>query len=295
MTLVLNTNMENLNSETLLIPNERLLEERIRKFRADGPEKLHFLFDYDGTVIHELDERGNPRPNLIATLREANYLNEEYSREAKALAAHYKAIERDPSVDTVLKKALMQEWWEKHYLLLMRHRLNRSDIHAAMKDSRLRIRAGMSKIFEMAEKAGIPVVIMSANGLGTESIRWHLQNNGLLSDNVRIVSNELEWDEKGYLVGYKQPIVHALNKDETVLTSLPQYEDICHRTNIVLAGDSLHDVGMSAGIDGAKVLNIGFYNYQDDEKLPNYLDSFDAVLTGDSDAKELEDLVRRVI
>lgn len=287
--------MENFLPHGLLARDENLLETRLRQFREDGPEKLHLLFDYDGTITHEWDENGNPRPSLIATLREENYLNEQYSAEAKALAEHYKTIERDPAVDIVTKRSLMQEWWEKHYALLIRHHLNRSDIHKAMQDSRVRIRSGMRQIIERAQKAGVPVVIMSANGLGTESIQWHLEHNGLMSPNIIIVSNDLQWDDQGFMNGYRQPIIHSLNKDETVLSSLPAYATVRGRTNIIQMGDSLHDVGMAAGIAGAKVLSVGFYNYRDDERLPKYLETFDALVKDDGEGLELVDMLERVL
>jgi len=287
--------MENFLPHGLWTRDENHLESRLREFRKDGPEKLHLLFDYDGTMTHEWDENGNPRPTLIATLREGNYLSEEYSVAAKALAEHYKAIERDPAVDPVLKRRLMQEWWEKHYALLIKHRLKRSDIHQAMQDSKVKIRAGMRKILERAAAAGVPVVILSANGLGTESIRWHLEHNSLMSENVLIVSNDLQWDADGYLTGYKQPIIHSLNKEETVLTALPAYARVRGRSNIIQMGDSLHDIGMAAGIAGAKVLSVGFYNYKDDERLPKYLETFDAVVKDDGEALELVEMLQGVL
>lgn len=112
--------MENFLPRGLLCADENALEHKLRRFREDGLEKLHLLLDYDGTITHEWDEQGNPRPTLIATLREGNYLNDVYAAEAKTLAEHYKTIEKDPAVDRAVKKPLMQEcamtvkrsnWW----------------------------------------------------------------------------------------------------------------------------------------------------------------------------------------
>jgi phosphoserine phosphatase len=169
----------------LLARDEQHLESTLKEFREDGPGKLHLLFDYDGTITHEWDENGKPRPSLIGTLREGNYLSEEYSLAAKALADHYKTIEHDHSVEAAVKREKMQEWWKKHYELLIKYRLNRSDIHLAMQNSNVRIRSGMRRILEIAAAAGVPVVIMSANGLGTESIHWHLDRKiSLLSPTI---------------------------------------------------------------------------------------------------------------
>lgn len=287
--------MENFLPHGLLCADENVVERKLRHFREDGPEKLHLLLDYDGTITHEWDENGNPRPTLIATLREGNYLSAEYATAARALADHYKPMEKDPAVDSVTKKALMQEWWEKHYALLMAHHLNRSDIHKAMSDAKVKIRDGMRQILERAAMAGVPVVIMSANGLGTESIRWHLESNGLLSDNILIVSNDLQWDGQGFLTGFKQPIIHSLNKDETVLAALPEYEMVRARTNVILMGDGLHDIGMANGIAPDHVLSVGFENSKGSIHLDKYQTAFDIVMRDDSEALELVDLVERVL
>jgi hypothetical protein len=105
----------------------------------------------------------------------------------------------------------------------------------------------------------------------------------------------LLWDSEGYLTGYKQPIIHSLNKAETVLTSLPVYASVQGRTNIIQMGDGLHDVGMAAGIAGAKVISVGFYNYKDDERLPKFMETFDAVVKDDGEGLELVDMVERVM
>jgi 5'-nucleotidase len=271
----------------LLTKNPDNFQKLCREISNEGADKLHLLLDYDGTVTHEWDKDGNPRPTLIASLRTGNYLSEEYAAEATALAAHYKAIEKDPLVEKTVKRALMQEWWEKHYTLLIKSRLNRNDIHKAMQDSQVQVRSGMAKILHLADRAGVPVVIMSANGLGSEAIRWHLQHNELLLPNIHIVSNELEWDEDGFMTGYRQPIVHSLNKDETVVSHLPIAKDLAGRPNIIQMGDSLGDIAMATGLNARKVLSIGFYNDKTPDRLSYFQDTFDAVIPDDSDAEEL--------
>lgn len=292
----MNAKLETVHSNSLLLVRDQAeFDKKLREMTLDGPDKLHLLLDYDGTVTYEWDKDGNPRPSLIATLRHGNYLNEVYTQESQALASHYRTIERDPSVEPAVKNIMMQEWWEKHYALLIKHRLNRSDIDRAMRDAQLRIRPGMRRLLEMAAGASVPVVIMSANGLGSESIHWHLEHNNLNLPNIAVVSNELEWDKDGYMVGYRQPIIHSLNKTETVLTDLPVAEKIHGRTNIVQMGDSLSDVGMAAGIEGARVLSIGFYNRKSPDHLNHFLETFDAVLTDDSNAEEVADLTGRLL
>ncbi len=282
-------NLENIpvKQSKLLTVNPENFATLCRKISGDGPDKLHLLLDYDGTVTYEWDRDGNPRLSLIATLRGGNYLNEQYSGEAHALANHYRPIERDPTIDPATKKTLMQEWWEKHYALLIKHRLNRSDIHKAMGDAQAKIRSGMAKILQMAAAAEVPVIIMSANGLGSESIRWHLDHNKLLLPNIHIVSNELEWDSEGFMTGYRQPIIHSLNKDETVVSHLPVAKDLTGRTNIIQMGDGLNDIHMATGLSAERVLSIGFYNKKETDHLAHFQEVFDAVLTDDSDAEEL--------
>lgn len=54
----------------------------------------------------------------------------------------------------------------------------------------------------------------------------------------RIFSNEFKY-ERGVTVGYKEPIIHILNKQEVIYES-----NIDFKKNVIVMGDILEDIGM---------------------------------------------------
>jgi len=56
-----------------------------------------------------------------------------------------------------------------------------------------------------------------------------------MSENIKIISNDFEWDKNGKAINYKKPIIHSFNKSETVLKDRPEiYEKVKNRTNVIL-------------------------------------------------------------
>jgi 5'-nucleotidase len=82
-------------------------------------------------------------------------------------------------------------------------------------------------------------VILSASGLGYESVYYCLEAENLLSENIDIISNAFIRNKQGQAIGVREPIIHSFNKDETVVKKFPIYEEIKDRKNIVLLGDGL--------------------------------------------------------
>jgi len=69
-------------------------------------------------------------------------------------------------------------------------------------------------------------------------------------------------DESGVLTGFKEPTIHTFNKNESVLgTENSYFADLSNRTNAILLGDSVGDVGMADGMSNpGNILKIGFLN-----------------------------------
>ena len=89
----------------------------------------------------------------------------------------------------------------------------------------------------MLKNNNIPLLILSASGIGYESIYYCLEHENMLYDNISIISNAFDRDKEGKAIAAKQPIIHSCNKDETIVHKLPIYEKIKDRKNILLLGD----------------------------------------------------------
>lgn len=143
---------------------------------------------------------------------------------------------------------------------------------------------GARELFEWAEAKGVPLLVFSA-GLG-DVVCEVLQKHGVrLGEQVHVISNFMECDERGIVVGFRPPMVHVFNKNEHSLRGTPYYEKIRERRNVLLLGDSLGDLGMSRGIDHHVVLALGLYNAdpaQDPTAFAEYRRQFDVLLLRDS-------------
>lgn len=62
------------------------------------------------------------------------------------------------------------------------------------------------------------------------------------------------------MVGFKNEIIHVYNKNENVIHDSDYFQNIEHRTSMILMGDSLGDLHMADGAEVNHKLKIGFLN-----------------------------------
>ena len=260
----------------------------------DGTKKLHILSDFDRTLTKEYVD-GKKINSLISILRDEGYLTEDYPEKAKALFAKYHSIEIDHNISISEKKKAMHEWWVKHFELLIKSWLNIRDIEKSVRSNNIIFRKGLKEFLDNLKEKNIPFVVLSSSGLGINSISLALERDSLLHNNTYIVCNDFEWDEEGNMIGYKEPVIHVFNKDETILHEFPFYEKIKERKNVILLGDSIGDLGMVKGFDYDNLITIGFYNELDNKNLDLYREKFDVVITGDADFEYVNKLLKRII
>lgn len=108
-----------------------------------------------------------------------------------------------------------------------------------------------------------------------------LRQANVYNDRVKVVSNFLQTKD-GMVDGFKCPIIHTFNKNETVLAG-SEYGSLVHdRDNIILMGDSLGDADMANGApSSSNIVKIGFLYHHVNENLEKYMDTFDIVLIND--------------
>ena len=261
-----------------------------RAIKNDGLDKLHVLSDFDRTLTYG-SVNGVKTPSIISLLRDGKHLSEDYAPKAQAMFDKYHLIETDESIPLKQRKAAMLEWWEKHYELLTASGLSFSDLEDIVENGHLKFREGVLEFLDFLNEQNIPLIILAATGCG-DAIPLFFKKFSRDYPNIFYVTNRYIWDENGKAVSIKKPIVHSLNKDETILPEIPEVRKVIrNRKNVILLGDSLGDLGMIEGFNYDNLLRIGFLNFNDGASENDYKKSFDAVLEGDGDFKFVNDIV----
>ncbi|GBE19542.1 pyrimidine 5'-nucleotidase [archaeon BMS3Abin17] len=280
-------------NEEVIIANEAGLEETKKKILEAGSENFHVLADFDNTLTKQFAD-GQKSHTTIAQLRNGNYLTSDYPGKAHALFDKYNSIEIDPNVSLDEKKEKMREWWTAHFKLLADSGLNKKDVEKVVAERDLNFREGSMEFLDFLHENNIPLVIMSASGLG-DAISMYLKKENRLYNNVHVVSNFFEYDAEGNFIRAKEPIIHSLNKDETAIQSFPVFDFVKHRKNVLLLGDGLGDVGMVKGFDYDNLIKIGFLNKNTEENLENYKKNFDVTILNDGSMDYVNKLVKEVM
>lgn len=172
--------------------------------------------------------------------------------------------------------------------------LNINHINQVVQAGRVRLREGIEDFFALLKQEGIPLVIVSSSGLGVESIRFILEHEGLMIDNIEIVSNRFIWDNQGNAIGVEKPIVHLANKDEVVLETEISLK-LDNRKNVVLLGDSIDDKKMIRDFEYDELITVGFLNESVEKNIDRYKKEFDVVITNDGTMKNINNLLTNLI
>ncbi len=257
----------------------------------DKAPKLHILADFDKTLSNVAYIDGKPVGSVIGLLRAGGYLTPEYSAESFELFEKYHPLEHNQDIPRAERMAKMEEWWIKHSELLIQHKLSKDIMDKAMIAGHLHLRPGVVEAFKLLHQNNIPVVIMS--GGPAYMIQKQLELCGILTNNVHIVANYYEYDADGYMINYKQPIIHSQNKYEIILRDFPFFEQLKERTNVILLGDQIDDLGMIEGFDYTNLLTIVFANKKEREE--KFAPKFDVVIKEGGDFNFINNILKQIL
>jgi len=274
--------------EQVYFHNRELFQQKAREIKFHGLDKLHVVSDFDRTLTKFFYE-GKKIPSTIALIREGGYLTEDYPKKAFALFDKYHSIEMDETIDLDFKFKKMQEWWEAHEKLLVKSGMHRKVIEDILKRYPKIFREGTLSFFDYLNSHNVPLLIFSS-GIGN-LIEGYLEKNNKLTPNIHILSNTFNFDPEGYATGYKDRIIHTMNKSETKIKNEKYRRLISSRNNVILLGDSLGDLGMVDDLDVNLILKIGFLNEDVENKLALYKSKFDVVITNDGSMDYINELL----
>jgi 5'-nucleotidase len=278
-------------TKNIIIKNFQNLEKIKSALAKDGPENLHILSDFDRTLLKAFVD-GQKSPSVIAQIRNGKYLTPDYAPRAHTLFDKYRPIELNPKLFRAEKSAAMREWWSEHFKLLAECGFTKTVMEEIVAAKTLKFRDGTLEFIDFLHEKNIPLVIMSA--APGDMVAMYLNQVGRLYDNVYIIATFFDFDAAGKMIGIKEPLIHSLNKYETLIKDFPVFQKIKDRQNVLLLGDSLDDVGMVEGFDYKNLLKIGFLNENVEENLAKFKETFDVVLTGDPGMDFINNLLKEI-
>jgi len=296
--------------ENIIIANPDLEDIKI-KIAEDGANSLHLLTNFDNSLTKAF-VNGEKIPSIISQIRNGKFLTKDYSKQAHDLYNKYHAIEIDNKLKREEKISYMQEWWRTHYNLLVELGLNKKDIQRVVKEGKVEFRKGFLDFLDLLKQNNIPMIVMSATGLG-DAIELYFKKYNKFSENIHIISNFFMFDNNGRVKSIKEPIIHSMNKHEIILKQHnPEvFKKIEKRKNVILIGDRIEDIGMIQGFKYDNIIKIGFLNENNpfkkgltqnqdinkkfEEQLEVYKKTFDIIITGDGDFSFINGLLREIL
>ncbi|XP_040994921.1 7-methylguanosine phosphate-specific 5'-nucleotidase A [Juglans microcarpa x Juglans regia] len=287
----------------VLVGDRELLDKKIAAIRSGGPKKMQVIVDFDRTLTR-YSINGQPGQSSHGLLQQGN---PEYDAKRQQLYEYYHPLEFSPKIPIEEKTKLMEEWWGKTHALLIEGGLTYDAIKQSVANATIAFREGVAELFEYLEERDIPVLIFSA-GLADiieEVLRQKLHRS---FKNVKIVSNRMVFDSDGCLVSFKGKTIHSLNKNEHALDmAAPLHEQlgdadgpnnnnasVKKRTNVLLLGDHIGDLGMSDGLNYETRISVGFLNDNVENSLDSYRKSFDIVYLNDTPMWGVVELVSQL-
>lgn len=273
----------------VLIRDAVAVQQKIAQLRQSGCNNLHLLADFDKTITTTF-AHGKKIQSTNALLRNNKYLGPEFVAEDQQLFDYYYPLEKDPLLPAAERNVKMEEWWRKHFELLRKYKLHQKMIYDIVDRDFLQLRRGATGFFKILSKNNIPLLILSA-GLG-DIIKLFMIKHKVSTPNIHIISNFYTYDNNGFLLEHLGQFIHACNKSEVIVKGTPYYSEIQQRKNIILLGDSLDDLGMSAGIPHDIILRIGFFN--EGRPTPEFLEKFDITITEDGTFEYVNQVLKMI-
>ncbi|XP_077972938.1 cytosolic 5'-nucleotidase 3-like [Styela clava] len=253
--------------------------EKIQRLVSDGTSCLQVISDFDMTISKY--KHLNKRCPSSHTILEMNSLiPNDVKTQLTNLKEKYHAIEIDPNLTQEEKIPHMIEWWTKAHKLISSSEIKKSHLQDNVSKSEAMLRDGSEHMIDTLHKHNVPLLIFSA-GVG-DVLEEVIRQKSNFHPNIKIVSNFMEFDETGTLIGFKGDLIHTFNKNESALEDNDYFENVKHRHNIIMMGDMLGDLTMANGVPKMNVcLKIGFLNAKFDELLEQFMDAWDIVLVDD--------------
>ncbi|XP_014661678.1 PREDICTED: cytosolic 5'-nucleotidase 3-like isoform X2 [Priapulus caudatus] len=268
-----------LNTPSVFIKNRQQVEGIIRQLVAGGPEKLQVIADFDHTLSKHSHE-GQIIATCFGILENSSAMPQIYKDQVTQLKEIYYPIEFCHEMTNQEKYPYMVEWWTKAQSIFVQCELYKETITEMVAQTKCVLRDGSERLLYKLYKHGVPLLVFSA-GIG-DILEEVMRQKSTMHDNVKVVSNYMEYNGNGKVIGFKGNLIHTFSKNESAIENSDYFEKLSHRHNIILMGDSIGDCHMADGCPSPEAtLKIGFLNHGVDRLLSKYQDLYDIVLVQD--------------
>lgn len=279
----------------VLIRDPEAVKAKLQRIAEGGFDKLQVVADFDRTITTAYTRLGEMGMSCHGILENYDGFSARYRAETKVLFHRYHPIERSKSMTEQEKIPHMIDWYNLNHEQLLKERLYKTQIANTVLLANTELRPGCRKLFSTLSRHSVPLLVFSA-GLGDIIDAWLRAVIGPLPSNMHIISNWMVFDEAGVLVGFKEPLIHMFNKDDTHVAGSAFSEEVAARPNVLLLGDSLGDPRMATNCSKRDVvLRVGLLNscgnYSTTELSDEYAAAFDVVLVGDVSFDWVNDLL----
>jgi len=213
------------------------------------------------------------------------------------LVDKYCTLERDSSISALEKEKLMVEWWTQEHDLMVRHRMRKNYIKEMVESvrSNSRLRPVCTTLLDLLDEHKIPVAIASAGvaDMLEEILKQHYENFDTSKNSLfHVVGNRMQFNNDGELVGWKEPLIHVMNKK----SHLQKLEEDLSRHHVIVLGDHVQDAFMTSYIYTNLQLKIGFVNHQCEEELMRRnRKNFDILILNDGDMSFPNEIFRYIL
>lgn len=255
------------------------VEKKIKELCLGGHEKLQVITDFDYTMTKS-HLNGTRCTTCYGVIENYSRLPPLFRERQKEMFQTFYPIEIDPHLTVEEKLPRMMEWYDQGHELMLQCNLVKKDFALMAQENPTEFRDGTSELLNDLNEKGVPVLVFSA-GVG-DVIDEALKISGLMKDNIKVISNYMEYDENDKMVRFSSQLIHMFNKNESAVRHASYFQELSHRNNVILMGDSLGDLHMAHGVEPpSTVLKIGYLNDKIEERLEKYKEGYDIVLIDD--------------
>ncbi len=251
-----------------------ILKEKINK------HNVCVFMDYDKTMT------SNESEDSWDVIANKKVMGEAISNDANTYYEKYGFVEFNYNMNEKEREKYIIKWYDECMDLYYQYGLTKEKLKLSIHNSKIVFREGVKELLFQLYKQNIPVIILSA-GIGNV-IQEVLKDRNCYYENITIISNFIQFNEKGEMVKFSNHMIHSLNKNIDKVENPNIKEMIKNKEYRIVIGDLVEDIHMMGNYEEEKSLKIGFLNKNIKENLEIYKKNFDIVLTKENNFYDIE-------